>query len=92
MHHVYTLEVDWNGTLLIARGHLGDGWRRMADRTPVKLQTLAKHVGEMEDITAFELGVFLANACREFTYQWDQARLEEQRGEALFDLLPGERS
>lgn len=91
MHHVYTLEVEWNGSLLIARGQLGDGWRLMADRPLVKLRTESEHCGELEDMTSFDLGYFLARACRAFTSEWEDARQELRQVATLFDDLPGER-
>lgn len=91
MHHVYTLEVEWNGSLLIARGQLGDGWRLMADQQLVKLRTLAVHAGELEDLSAFEVGMFLANACREFTEAWEHARREALGSATLFDELSAEK-
>jgi len=85
MQHVFTLHVDWNGSQLIARTELGDGWRLLADSLPVKLLSRSIHAGEVRDLTAFELGVFLAEACRPFTLQWDQVR---ERDSMLWELVP----
>lgn len=91
MHRVFTLELDWNGSLLVARTELGHGWRLLADRVPVKMVTRSIHAGELEDLSPFDLGVFLADACRQFTYEWEQAREQELQSATLFDELPGER-
>lgn len=92
MHHVFALEVDWNGSLLIARPQFGDGWRLMANRPLMKLHTRSIQADELGDLSPFELGVFLADVCREFTLAWEIAREEELQAAALFDELPGERS
>jgi hypothetical protein len=91
MHHVFTLEVDWDGTQLVARTYCGDGWRRMADRVPPKRGRHAEDCGELADLSPFDLGYFLARACRDFTQEWELARQESLNGAALFESLPGER-
>lgn len=91
MHHVFTLQVDWDGRILRARTTTNDGWRYLADRAPVKHPGHSVHCDEVGELSPFDFGLFLATACRDFTNEWEIAYAEQLRSAALFELLPGER-
>lgn len=91
-HHVFELAVDWDGFRLIARTRTADGWRQLTDLDTPRAGRHELRCGELEDVTPFELGVFLATACRDLTAAWEHALVEVTRGQQLFTDLPGERA
>ena len=68
---VLTLDVRWNGITLEARPRLESGWQRLVGEPPFKLQRIKVKCAQVEDMTDFEFGLFLAVACRQFTDAWN---------------------
>ncbi|HEX6827322.1 MAG TPA: hypothetical protein VF077_13470 [Nitrospiraceae bacterium] len=91
---LFSLSVQWDGTRLIATPVMVDGWRAMTGEKVTKLKRVTLVCTGVDDATQFEVGMFLATACREFTDAWERKSLTEVDGLHLFDspneLVPGE--
>lgn len=82
---VFELSVMWDGQHLIANRRCADGWRDLTGKVPVHEPNASTPCTELEDLTPFELGLFLAVACRPFTDTWWEGQ------PAIFALADDER-
>lgn len=67
---VFEMAVVWDGTHLIANRRYGEGWRQLTGQMPAHPPNVSTPCTELEDLTPFELGLFLAVACRTITDSW----------------------
>jgi len=85
-HPLFELSLEWDGICLTARTRTQDGWRLLSDMPTPRAGVHRAPCVDIEDMTAFELGVFLATACRDFTLSWEQAKLITHTADALWDV------
>lgn len=90
MMQLFALVVKWDGTELIAEPQMRDGWRYMATEGPPRLKRISLMCTGIEDVTQFELGLFLAMACRGFTDAWEGQALSQVTGLELVHEAMGE--
>lgn len=69
-HHLWSLDVYWDGHRLVAHPAFHDGWEQLGGTSPKQPLPVKAMCNEVEDLTAFELGVFLGLAVRPFTDEW----------------------
>lgn len=65
-----SLDVTWNGTRLVAKPTFGAAWRDLVGPLPEPRAHVSTVCSGPESLTQFELGLFLAEACRIFTNAW----------------------
>lgn len=79
-HTVFELVIVWDGHHLIANRRFGDGWEQLTGRQPSHPPNVSTPCTELEDLTPFELGLFMATAGRaatDFWYDSQPALMEE---------------
>lgn len=87
--NVFRLDVRWNGTVLEAQPSFGQGWAYLGGSLAQPARKLAVRCNGLDNMTQFELGLFLATACRAFTDAWEMEAVAADQLE-LSDGIPGE--
>lgn len=82
-HHIWSLDVFWDGHRLVAHPAIHDGWEALSGSSGQQPSPVKALCSELEDLTPFELGAFLALACRQFTTDWAH---ERDSAQGLFDV------
>lgn len=81
---VITVEVRWNGLTLEARPYLEAGWELLVGPRTFKLPRTKTACSQWSDLTAFELGMFLATACRPILDCWENERQDYPHQQTLW--------
>jgi hypothetical protein len=84
-HHIWSLDVYWDGHRLVAHPAFHDGWGQLSGTSPKQPAPVKALCNELEDLTPFEVGVFLGLAVRPFTDGW---RSEPDLFRVAVELLP----
>lgn len=71
MYRVFQLTVHWDGAKLIAKPEFYSGFEELTGTQAPEPKKWTTACSQLEDLTAFELGVFLAAVCRQFTVAWE---------------------
>ena len=81
---IATLEIRWNGITLEARPTLEIGWEKLVGPRTFGLTRTKVMCEDVGSLTPFELGMFLATACRPFTEAWSGEPAAWARQASLF--------
>ncbi len=81
---IATLEIRWNGITLEARPTLEIGWEKLVGPRVFGLTRTKVMCEDVASLTPFELGMFLATACRPFTEAWSGEPAAWSQQPALF--------
>jgi hypothetical protein len=81
---IATLEIRWNGITLEARPTLEIGWEKLVGPRAFGLTRTKVMCEDASSLTPFELGMFLATACRPFTEAWDREAPQSEQQRMLF--------
>lgn len=81
---IATLEIRWNGITLEARPTLEIGWEKLVGPRVFGLTRTKVMCEDASSLTPFELGMFLATACRAFTEAWDREAPQSEQQRMLF--------
>lgn len=88
---VWELQIRWSGDRLIAHQEFKSGFRDLSGTPAPKVNKVTTACADITDLTQFELGVFLAEACRPFTILWgDERPWELAEAQGLFEPPKGE--
>lgn len=68
---IFTIDVRWNGLTLEARPELGAGFEKLVGPHPSKLPRVKVACADSNSLTPFEVGMFLATACRQLMNAWE---------------------
>lgn len=81
------IELEWNGIVLLARPVFHSGWSDLTGRPRVKGRTVSTECSDQDDLSAFELGVFLAASTHQVLDEWSRAQSFRTDDRALFSAL-----
>lgn len=68
---IFSLDVTWDGSRLVAHTDFYRGFEELIGTLHPQGHRFTIVCAELEDLTPFELGVWLANACRDLTQAWE---------------------